>query len=103
MRFTHCGKFSCMRTVIRGTMASVLGIGVLMAVLSPAAALKCETSTYPCVDVRTGPRMCQTTICKNDRGEVVSINTVVVREGKDDGGASAPTRPKAPKPGVKSQ
>jgi hypothetical protein len=93
-----------MRTVIRGTIASALGIGVLMASLSPAAAVKCETHTHTCTDVRTGePRVCVTTMCKNEEGEVVSINTIVVREGKDDGGASAPTRPKAPKPGVKSQ
>ncbi len=58
-----------------------------------SAALKCEMRTKPCIDGRTGePRVCITTICHDD-GEIVSIDTIVLKEG--DG--SKPEKPKLPR------
>ena len=67
------------------TSLSALPLLILAALLDPAVAdIKCETTTKPCFDARTGStRACQITICKNEKGEVTSIDTIVTRAGSD--------------------
>jgi hypothetical protein len=49
----------------------------------PASAeIKCTTKSYVCVDSRQGARLCITTVCIDDKGEIVSTDTIVL---KDDG------------------
>jgi hypothetical protein len=67
----------------------------------PAAAETCEVTTSTCLDTRTGlPRVCMTTTCKNELGEVTSTNTIILRGTKDTGEGKRPLIPKAPPAGA---
>lgn len=57
------------------------------------AETKCEVNTGPCVDARTGEtRVCSTTTCKNEKGEVVSITTIVLKDGGVQGGTGSKSK-----------
>ena len=71
------------------TSLSALLLLILAVPHRALAEIKCETTTRPCFDARTGStRACQTTICKNEKGEVTSIDTIVTRAGSDTSGGS---------------
>jgi hypothetical protein len=59
-----------------------LPLFVLAASPSPAWALKCTTSSGTCYDTRTKEhRKCTTKVCTDDKGTVVSTETVVELKG----------------------
>ena len=74
--------------IVRTVLASLL----MSALIGPtAAATKCEVKTSTCIDARTGQaRICQTTICKDDKGEIVSIDTIVLKETAPTAGPTGP-------------
>ena len=62
------------------------------ALIGPAAAAnKCEVKTTTCIDARTGQaRVCSTTICTDEKGDIISINTIVLKETGGSEGAKPP-------------
>lgn len=59
---------------------------------SPAVALKCQTSSGTCYDTRTKEhRKCTTKVCTDDKGTVVSTETVLELKGGGSG-----VKPKSP-------
>jgi hypothetical protein len=49
------------------------------------AATKCTTKSYVCTDSRQGPRFCITTICIDDKGDIVHTDTIVLKEDGQTG------------------
>ena len=75
--------------------AIILGMGILMvAPLGGALAeVKCEVRTTTCIDARTGQaRVCSTTICRDENGKTISVDTVVL---KGDSNSVDATEPRA--------
>ena len=65
-------------TVVRTTLPLLL----LTATFSPALAYKCSTNTGTCYDTKTKEhRKCTTKVCTDDKGTVVSTETVVEMQG----------------------
>ena len=76
-----------------------LSLLVLAGGVSPAMALKCQTSAGTCYDTKTKEyRKCTTKVCTDDKGTVVSTETVLEMQG---GGRPKPKvlMPKAPTTG----
>jgi hypothetical protein len=80
-------------------------LGLIAALLLPlinptalgAAESNCKSSSSPCIDARTGEtRVCTTTTCYDDKGNVISTTTIVTMQGGTTGQGK-------PKPGVKSK
>jgi hypothetical protein len=70
--------------------------------LGPAMALKCQTSAGTCYDTKTKEyRKCTTKVCTDDKGTVVSTETVLEMQGGGSGGRpkSKVLMPKAPNAG----
>jgi len=69
--------------MFKHALAAAVASPLIAAVCHPALAeTKCEVNTSPCVDARTGEtRVCSTTTCKNEKGEVVSVTTIVLKDG----------------------
>ena len=83
------------RASLNLAMTAAVSLLALAGGVKPAAALKCTNTTYKCVDAVTKQvRTCTTTTCTNDTGDIVSIDTVVEKQG-DTG---APPKPKIPLP-----
>ena len=62
--------------------AATLPLLLLTAMPSPALAYKCSTSTGTCYDTKTKEhRKCTTKVCTDDKGTVVSTETVVEMQG----------------------
>lgn len=77
------------------TMARTAAVSLLLMAggLSPAMALNCQTSAGTCYDTKTKEyRKCTTKVCTDDKGTVVSTETVLEMKG---GGGRAP-KPKVP-------
>jgi hypothetical protein len=75
---------------------------ILAGGLSPAMALKCQTSAGTCYDTKTKEyRKCTTKVCTDDKGTVVSTETVLEMQGGGGGGTPKPKvpLPKAPSTG----
>jgi hypothetical protein len=69
------------------TTTAVVSLLILAAGLSPAMALKCQTSAGTCYDTKTKEyRKCTTKVCTDDKGTVVSTETVLEMQGGGAGG-----------------
>jgi hypothetical protein len=86
-------------SAIAALLPPALVVALLSAATPAGAATRCETVTRACIDARNGTaRVCVTTICKDDKGDIVSVDTIVL---KDDGGVSPPpVKPRLPKYGA---
>ncbi len=77
-----------MRTA--STVAKVVilaGLGLLAINSAHATEAKCTQQSYVCADVgpNARPRTCVTTVCTDDKGNIVSTNTVVLNQGNNAG------------------
>lgn len=70
-------------------------IAAVFAGSGASAETRCETKTQICNDVRLGPRVCQVTICKDDLGNIVSTDVIVLMQD-----ASPPAPPPKKRPPV---
>jgi len=81
------------------------GLSVLMltAMLNPALALNCTTKEGTCFDTKTKKyRNCTTKVCLDDKGSVVSTETILEKQAGDGGKKPRPriSLPKASGAGV---
>ena len=79
---------------------------ILAGAASPAMALKCQTSSGSCYDTKTKEyRKCTTKVCTDDKGTVVSTETVLELQGGGGGGKPKPANvlPKASGAGAAKQ
>ena len=79
---------------------------ILAGAASPAMALKCQTSSGSCYDTKTKEyRKCTTKVCTDDKGTVVSTETVLELQGGGGGGKPKSTNvlPKASGAGTAKQ
>lgn len=76
------------RTELRLAGTAVLSLLISIVVLSPALAeIKCSTSSGTCYDVKSHEyRKCTTKVCLDDKGTVISTETVVEMQGGTGGG-----------------
>lgn len=78
-------------TMIKNAFRAAAFSLLIIAPSIPAIAeTRCEVKTHICTDVKSGPRTCQTTICKNEKGEVQSIDTIVLKDGTVKGNPRSP-------------
>lgn len=81
------------------TVASVVSLLFLWGGPAPVlAAVTCQTSQGICHDAKTGEtRNCTTKVCTDEKGKVVSTETVVEKKGsKGTGASTGPTKPPVP-------
>jgi hypothetical protein len=75
----------------RAALPLLLAPFLLALQAGPATAeTKCTTKTYVCLDSRQGPRLCITTICTDDKGDIVSTDTIVLKDGEQPGTTVGP-------------
>lgn len=68
---------------IRAALPLLLAPFVVALNAQPTTAeTKCTTKTYVCTDSRQGARVCITTVCTDDKGDIVSTDTIVLKEGE---------------------
>ena len=87
----------------KATWTFAVSLLILAGWASPVLALKCQTSSGTCYDTKTKEyRKCTTKVCTDDKGTVVSTETVLELQGGGGGGKSKPkvVLPKASGAGV---